>query len=46
MIEEMEAMGIILPLSSPVVLVAKKDGSLCFCVDYRKLYSIIKKDVY
>lgn len=29
-----------------VVLVKKKDGLLCFCVDYRWLNVIIVKDVY
>ena len=34
------------PFSSPVVMVKKRNGKLRFCVDYRKLNAITKKDVY
>ena len=34
------------PWASPVVLVKKKDGTLRYCIDYRKLNSVTQKDSY
>ena len=34
-----------LPWSVPVVMVKKKVGSLRFCIDYRKLNQVTKRDV-
>ena len=34
------------PWASPTVMVKKKDGKIRFCIDYRKLNEITKKDAY
>ena len=49
-IEDMEKQGIVepstSPWSSPVVLVRKKDGPTRFCVDYRQLNDVTRKDSF
>ena len=49
-LKEMEEVGAIRrsnsPCASPVVLVKKKDGSLHFCIDLRKLNARTIKDTY
>jgi len=49
-VEHMLAHGVIEPAASPwcfnVVMVRKQDGSMRFCVDYRKVNELIKKDKF
>ena len=49
-VQKMLDRGVIKPCQSswanPAVLVTKKDGTTRFCVDYRKLNDVTKKDAY
>jgi hypothetical protein len=50
MLDDMQRRGVIKesdsPRSFPIVLVRKKNGELRFCVDYRKLNNLTKKDCF
>jgi len=50
LIQEMLTKNIVQPSKSPwatpVVIVRKKDGSPRFCVDYRRLNNITRKDAF
>ena len=49
-VEDMLQHGVVQPSTSPwaapIVLVKKKDGTTRFCVDYRKLNDVTRKDAY
>ena len=49
-LNDMPETGVIEPsnsrLASPVCLVRKKDGTFRFCIDYRRVNSVSKKDAY
>ena len=46
LVDEMLRGGVIRESASPVVLVKKKSGDLRFCVDYRRLNAVTRKDVF
>ena len=49
-LQKMEEQGVIepsnSPWASPVVLVKKKDGTVRFCIDYRKVNEVTEKEIY
>ena len=50
LVQDMLTQGVIQPSrspwASPVVLVEKKDGSVRFCVDYRRLNAVTKMEIF
>jgi len=34
------------PWASPLVLLKKKDGTICFCMDYHRVNDVTRKDAY
>ena len=49
-IEEMIKEGVIEPANSewasPMVIIHKKDDTICLCVDYRRLNAVTHRDAY
>jgi len=49
-VDEMLEQGVIepshSPWSSPIVVVRKKDGKQRFCIDFRKVNEVTRKDAY
>lgn len=49
-VQQMQETGVIRssnsPWASPVVMVRKRDGTHRFCIDYRKLNSVTKPDIF
>ena len=50
LLDQMTSKGVISPSkspwASPIVLVKKKDGTIRFCIDYRKVNNLTVKDAY